>query len=605
MKSRTSSCKAAALRKDLSRFWPVWVGYGLFLMLYQGILTMDDMSYWYAANIGTAMSVMGVVGGIYALLVAQMLFGDLFSPRMCNGIHCLPLKREHWFSAHITAGFLFSLIPTAVMVPFSEAIIYLYSEMIDSWQLPLYWFAATNLQYIFFFSLAVFAVMCTGNRFAAAILYGIFNFASLLIYLMVDQLYTPLLKGVVTTSTVFYRLCPMAQLTALRFVDPERVETGKTYVDVSGIEQREYIGRFDVMPEGWIYAAIIAVVGIVLLLAARQMYKKRHLECAGDFLAVHWLEPVFQVVFTVLCGSCFHAVFLIFFGLRGELVYFIMAIGMIVGWFAGRMMIERTTRVFRLRNILGFALTAAAVALSLFVTAMDPLGIATWVPEAETVKYASLSLRYNSIVEFEMPEEMADLIRLHEIALEQDVTVSEDYDSYFYNDNDDDPDAARVELTYVLENGMTARRQYFVLVDSEGGEIIRKYCSRLEAVIFNSYIPRPVDLQHSFRHAENVHVHGRAIPAEYLTEEFLVSLADAVMADCKAGNMVQLGVFHPGIIMEGYADGSPTRMLNLDVEGQHLSFYVDIYADSENIMAVLEPTGILETIRQDILAGRR
>ena len=200
------------------------------------------------------------------------------------------------------------------MVPLSETIIALYSEMVGGWQLPLYWFAAANIQYIFFFGLAVFAMMCSGNRFGATILYGIANFGSLLVYLLVDQVYTPLLKGVVTLSTPFYRLCPIAQLTSLRFADATREATGGTYIDRFGVEQREYRCWFEIKPDGWIYTAILAAVGIALLLLARQMYKKRQLEKAGDFLAVRWLEPVFQVVFTILCGSGFHAVFLLFFG---------------------------------------------------------------------------------------------------------------------------------------------------------------------------------------------------------------------------------------------------------------------------------------------------
>ena len=74
MKSRTSSSKAAALRKDLSRFWPVWVGYLLFLILFQVTLSNNDMTYWYAANIVETLSLMGVANGIYALVFVVITF---------------------------------------------------------------------------------------------------------------------------------------------------------------------------------------------------------------------------------------------------------------------------------------------------------------------------------------------------------------------------------------------------------------------------------------------------------------------------------------------------------------------------------------------------
>ena len=111
-----------------------------------------------------------------------------------------------------------------------------------------------------------------------------------LIYLLVDQLYTPLLHGVVTMSTLFERLCPVYNILSNRSIDANRVETGKTYIDSFGIEQQEYIGKFELTPDGWIYAGILAVLGLALLLLARRIYKKRNLERAGDFLAARWLD---------------------------------------------------------------------------------------------------------------------------------------------------------------------------------------------------------------------------------------------------------------------------------------------------------------------------
>ena len=599
MKSRTSSCKMAAFKKDLTRFWPVWVGYLLFLVLLQVILSNDELAYWYAANLGECITIMGVFNGIYALVVAQMLFGDLFNPRMCNGIHSLPLKRQEWFGVHIAAGFLFSLVPTALMTCFSEMIISMYSTMVNGWQIPLYWFAGTNIQYVFFYGLAVFCMMCSGNRFGSTILYGITNFGSLLVYLLVDQMYTPLLKGVVTMSAPFEKLSPMLCIAASRFVNAERIATGKTYLDEFGTEQREYIGQFVVESQGWRYIAITAVVGVVLLVLARLMYKKRHLEYAGDFLAVRWLEPVFQIVFTVLCGSGFHAVFLLFFGLNTEFIYLVFGIGMLVGWFAGRMLLERTTRVFRLKTIGGFLLVAGAMALSLVITAADPMGIETWMPEVDDLKGTTVSIRYQSSYSTEDPGEFADLIRLHEIALEQNVKVHPDYDSYFYNPDNNDPEAARISLIYHLTNGLTASREYYVLAEGEGGEIIRKYFTQLDVVIPVSDIHDRDDLRHELKDAEYISLNSKQIGETYLTEEFRLALADAIAADCENGNMVQLGVFHPEPILDFANDNYDLYALNLDFQYDTGWVYVNIYADCENILKVLEPTGILDQLRTD------
>ena len=445
MKSRTLSSKAAAFRKDITRFWPVWVGYILCLIIVQVLQSNDDLNYWYAANMGEGIALMGVVNLCYGFIVAMMLFGDLFNTRMCNGIHSLPLKREHWFDAHVKAAILFSLVPTALMAAFSEVIIVLYSKMVAGWTVPLYWLAASNLQFLFFFGLAVFCAMCAGSRFGMAVVYGILNFFSILVYLLVDQLYTPLLKGVTTMSGPFEMLCPVWQMVNKRCIDFDRVETGKTFVH-NGIEQREYIGQLKLVSEGWAYIGTVAALGLLLLLMARHIYKKSHLECAGDFLAVRWLNAPFQVVFTVLCAAGFQGVFMVFFGNGSRSVYILPVIGLIVGWFGGRMLLERSTQVFRVKNFVGFGLITALLAGSLYLTWLDPLGIETWIPQVGEVKTATLRMNYRNGYTTEDPVEIADLSRLHALALEQDLFVHPDYDDMFYNPTNGDHNAVRIIL---------------------------------------------------------------------------------------------------------------------------------------------------------------
>jgi hypothetical protein len=105
------------------------------------------------------------------------------------------------------------------------------------------------------------------------------------------------------------------QIANTRCIDTDRMETGRIITHAPGIEEREYIGIFEVTPEGWNYIFILVIIGIVLLILARLIYKKRHLECAGDLLSERWLEGPFQVVFTVLCSAGIHGLFMVFFGL--------------------------------------------------------------------------------------------------------------------------------------------------------------------------------------------------------------------------------------------------------------------------------------------------
>lgn len=600
MKSKISSCKAAAFRKDITRFWPVWAGYILCLIVLQILQTNDDLSYWYAANMGEAISLMGVVNLCYGFVAAAVLFGDLFNSRLCNGIHGLPLKREHWFSAHMKAALLFSLVPTALMTAFSEIIIVLHSNMVDGWQVPLYWFVAANLQFLFFFGLAVFCAMCAGSRFGALVVYGILNFFSILIYLLVDQLYTPLLKGVTTMSGPFELLCPVWQIINKRCLDFERVETGKTYIGDRGIEMREYIAQFEVVPEGWLYIAVIAVLGLLLLLLARQIYKKRNLECAGDFLAVRWLEAPFQVVFTVLCAAGFQGIFMVFFGYSDQTVYILPVIGLIVGWFGGRMLLERSTRVFRVKNFVGFGLITAVMAASLYVTYLDPMGIETWIPKVGETRSATLRMNYRNGYTTEVPAEIADLTRLHALALEQDLTMHPDYDDFYYNPDYNGHNAVQIILQYTAPNGWLSQRNYYVEAEGESAEIIKKYTSRLDVLFDSRDVQDVEDLRHEFKDSKEIRVNGNhQIPKEYLTDAFCTALADAIAADAEAGNLVQCGVFHRKPIVDVEDPNYDQYSLMLDVHGTDSWSSLYIYADCENILEVLEPTGVLEAVRQE------
>ena len=601
MKSRISSCKSAAFYKDLTRFWPVWAGYILCLIIVQVVQSSDDLSYWYAANMGDGIAIMGLVNLVYGFIVAMMLFGDLFNSRMCSGIHSLPLRREHWFCVHIRAGLLMSLLPTALMVLFCEGIISLYCDMIDGWQVPLYWFAAANLQYLFFFGLAVFCAMCAGNRFGMVVVYGIANFFSMLIYLLVDQLYVPLLKGVVTMSGPFELLCPLWQMINKRCIDFERVETGKTVIE-NGFEQKEYIGQFALVPEGWIYIGVVALIGAVLLLLARNIYKKRSLECAGDFLAVRWLNAPFQVVFTVLCAAGFQGVFLVFFGNGYHLVYVLPGIGLIVGWFGGPMLLERSTQVFRLKNFVGFGLITAVMAGSLFVTYLDPLGVETWIPKVGETKSATLRMNYRNGYTTEIPAEIADLTRLHELALQQDLSVHPDYSDLYYSPTYGDHNAVQIILQYTAPNGWLSQRNYYVEAGGESAELIKKYTSRLDVLFPEGDIADAADLRHEFKKSKEIRINGlHRVPEEFQTDDFRNSLADAIAADAEAGNLVQSGVFHPEPLVERENPTENLYYVMLDIHGTDFWSSIYIYADCENTLAVLEPTGVLEAVRQEAL----
>lgn len=593
MKSRISFCNGTALRKNMSRFAPAWIGYTVCLLL--GLLMLADggVEYWFSANLASCTGFMAIVNFGYALLTALLLFGDLANGRMCNALHALPLRRETWFCTNAVSGFAFSLIPTAVMTAVA-LVASTFSAVEQAWQIPLYWFLGTNLEYVFFFSLAVVCMMLSGNRLGAAAIYGIVNFAAILAYYMAEIVYVPHLPGVVAQMEPFAAFCPVAMIPSLNLVQTERIRDMTGYAADGSILYLER-GAFTV-GQAWTYLWICAAIGLGLLVLALVLYKRRRLECAGDLLATKKLEPVFLVLFALVVGSCCQLVFVAFeggYGAYGSAVF--LWSGLVVGWFAGLMLLRRSSRVFSLKSFLGLAALAAALGLSLLVNSMDLFGITRWVPMAEEIKSVTVQLNYYQSVTLETPEDIADAIALHTYGAE--ARLDGEMSAVNRPVETEDGEGVLVEIRYEMQDGSAAAREYTVLVDSPAGDIARDFFSRIEQVL-NVY-----NYRHGFRNAEDllalldtpekIALTGVDVELseELLTRENAEKLLEAIIADCEAGNMVQHSAFHPYVEGDWWLD-------NLLIRFPEGSVQLDFYTDSENILAWLEENGMAEPMRQ-------
>ena len=66
MKSRTSSSKASLLKKDITRFFPVWGIYTLCLLVGLFLLGVEDLGFWFVNNIASGIPAMAVINCGYA-----------------------------------------------------------------------------------------------------------------------------------------------------------------------------------------------------------------------------------------------------------------------------------------------------------------------------------------------------------------------------------------------------------------------------------------------------------------------------------------------------------------------------------------------------------
>ena len=122
MKSRTSFFNRAVIKKDITRFAPLWVLYTLGMLLIM-LNTVSSSLYMHPVhNMNASIGGISVANLFYAALVAQLLFGDLFKSKMCNALHAMPVSRNAWFGSHLLVGLACSLLPnllTSVLMMFS------------------------------------------------------------------------------------------------------------------------------------------------------------------------------------------------------------------------------------------------------------------------------------------------------------------------------------------------------------------------------------------------------------------------------------------------------------------------------------------------------
>ncbi len=502
MKLRTSYFDGTVLKKQITRFAPVWGLYSAFLlMLFMVAVELDSQGVRTASNLAETISGFAVGNCIYAFAVAQLLWGDLYNSRMCNALHALPLRREGWFFTGTTAGLLFALVPNGL---FALAMGALCGEL---WPVALLWLGAVMLQYLCFFGLATLSAFLVGNRFAAGLLYVILNFFAMIAYFLLDELYLPNLPSIILRNEHFVLFTPVVQMA-------ENYDIVQVSYDYA---LGAYRNAVYTLGEGWGYTGICAGLGVIALGLALLCYRKRHLEYAGDLVAVKPLEPVVLGIYTLCITALCYGFLTLFWGYV-ETVYTV--IGLFIGFFTGKMLLERQVRVFRKKNLLAFLLVAVLFYGSIGAAAWDVLGIVSWVPKAENVASVSISTggsyyyQENGIT-LENQEDIAAIISVQQ-------------EGMLHRRWDGEDNTVQLQLTYEMESGMRRSREYSIPTGTEAGKTLKAYLSSPEAVL------------------EELQYMGDFIRAEFydpgieITDTAdLAALREAILADCEAGNMAQ------------------------------------------------------------------
>ena len=617
MQSKRSCFNGPVFRKNLTRFAPAWLLYTLCLIL--GTLLIYNnggtaKQWHFAANMLEMPQIMGLINLLYAPIVVQLLFGDLYSSRMCNALHAMPLRRETWYCTHILSGLSFAAIPMLVM-SLLVSLLSAGSIIRSAWQIAWLTFAASMLEFVCFFGIALLSAMCAGNRLTMVLLYSLINGGAFIAYWLIDTVYTPMLYGVVTPDTLAENLTPIAHI-----LDNAFLKTPDTLYDLRqlyGDKLEGAVSSFVILSESWTTLLIWAGVGIGFALVGLWLYQKRDLECAGDALAFRILEPAFQVLGALVASAA--AQFLLYMFMNQQTSnYLFLASGLVVGWFTCRMLIERSTHVFRLRSWLGLAGLTAVLAVSLVCTHMDIFGIAVWQPRLEDIRSAELSNARD--LQLTDKEDIQKILNMQSEALS---TRLEDPGTYiqdengqwvrFYDNNitvEEREEYSKIEsrkvfyttITYTLNSGKTISRRYNIWADGQAGDDAREILSRWELVnddrVYvngNKTEQRVLDLV--LQNPEALYIEGVSGSIEKPDREMLEGLIAAIRADCEDGNMAQSSYLHTGHFRQEFPDSATgyyyRQNLYVDFTGNNYSWSVSVYPECEHTLNWLRENDLL------------
>ena len=540
MKLKVCFCNKTVLKTDITRFAPVWASYllGLAMMvLLQFSGGSDDAAKTSIVYDFNRLCMLGVgINGLYALVVVQALFGDLLNPRLCNALHAMPVTRDGYYGAHLIAGLLFALVPNClVLLPTSL----LLPRQVAS--VSLLALLALSLQYIFYLGTALTAVQLAGNRIGMVLIYGILNFATVLLYWFVAMVFIPLTYGKDISISWVARICPTVAMYEGTYFAPvdHSYYIGDTY---------HYVFDGISMGDVWLKAAVCAGLGVVCMAIAQLLYRKRRLETAGDLVAYSILSPFFLALYTLTVAAFLHlAVTQLTQGAISE--YFFLPLGLIAGYVTGLMLLRRTSRVFRWRLLVPLGGILAVCALCVLSIATDAFHVIRRVPDAQDVQsvvLAPVQMSYsNAALTLTEKDEIEDILAYHQGALRN--WQKQVGDCLLQREGHWSPgDYYNIQLRYTLKNGSTFQRRYFLEKENPAYDRLKPYLSTPELSLgmdestFRAAVANATSGE-SYFYA----VDGGVVADKGRKFTNFAGLANAVLADCQEGNLMTLTLHTP------------------------------------------------------------
>ena len=482
MQSKTSFFNRTLFRKNLTRFWPLWGGASFVGALFPLALLLTSLqSHQRPSALRFAEEYYGVVSValpilslFYAILCAMVVWGFLYNARSVGMMHSLPIRREGVFCTTFLSGMAMMLIPY-VVVGILCFLISLFFGALDPAVFLVTALAVVGESF-FYFASATFTALVVGNIFALPAVYFLLHFLAAILEWLIAVLARGFLFGVTGGYEALAAwLSPTLALE--RHVSMDRIYTEQLVEQVGREPYTDQVLTAVHLEKGWVIG-IYVLVGVVLLVLAWMLYRRRHSETAGDVVAAGWLRPVFRYGVTALAallgGMALYELLWQTFQYEQYYQALPMAVCMIVagaiGYYAASMLLAKSLRVFR-GSWRGLILVAICCGGLCCMLRYDLLGIEDRVPQVSETASLELQAAGNSYTLYagEDDELMEQVRRIHQaiIADKTYIQGQENGGIYTAPENEVFQRWTYVDLTYVLTNGTKVQRSYYIPVTDD------------------------------------------------------------------------------------------------------------------------------------------
>lgn len=469
MRSGTSCFNGPLFRKNMARFWPIWASYTLiwaFLIPLQ-FLTLpghypDQYDLLREAIRQAEYVVRTLQPGVFlswgfGVAAAMAVFSYLCFNRSACMMHALPMDRKGLFFTNYLSGLSFLILPNVAIFLTTLAIEAMYGCV----RLPLLltWLWVQSATVLFFYSFAVFCAMFTGNLLALPAFYGILSYLAYIVFGLLTEVLGLFFYGWHGLSTqveeVVLWLTPVLKL----------YESCDNYREVL-LSDGGYARTLTNEVSDPQAILIFAALGVVLALVALWVYHRRHVESAGDVVAIPIVRPFFRAGVAVCSGLCFGIVTasVLNYEDEGTLGVFMVAWA-VIGYFVAEMLLRKSFRVLKAWK--GAAVMAIIMGVLFVSVKMDWYGYESNIPTAEEVTQVHVTSlsdggpyddgHYGAVAYVTDPKQIQQIIDLHAAAVHEKDRQDQPGDDYF-----------TFAVEYTLADGSTLERRYRSIPVFEG-----------------------------------------------------------------------------------------------------------------------------------------